>query len=45
MGWDNKTVANGDPLDYANAQRVVTDAIFESLMPLYCGLFAATAAA
>jgi len=32
------TVADGDPLDYAAAQRVVTDAIFESLMPRYCGL-------
>src|SRR5262245_48068462 len=32
------TVADADPLDYANAQRAVTDAIFESLMPLYCAL-------
>jgi len=32
------TVADGDPLDYAAAQNVVTDAVFESLMPLYCGL-------
>src|SRR5262245_29527414 len=33
-----RTVASGDPRDYENAQRVVTDAVFESLMPLYCGL-------
>jgi hypothetical protein len=32
------TVASGDPLDYQSAQLVVTDAVFESLMPLYCGL-------
>jgi len=32
------TVAYGDPLDYRAAQQVVTDAIFESLMPLYCAL-------
>jgi hypothetical protein len=33
-----RTIADGDPLDYLAAQRVVTDAIFESLMPLYCRL-------
>src|SRR6266516_242958 len=32
------TVADGDPLDYAVAQRLVTDAVFESLMPFYCAL-------
>jgi len=32
------TVADGDPLDYRAAQQLVTDAIFESLMPLYCAL-------
>ncbi len=32
------TVADGDPLDYEAAQRLVTDAIFESLMPVYCAL-------
>lgn len=32
------TVAVGDPLDYLAAQQVVTDAVFESLMPLYCAL-------
>ncbi len=32
------TVADGDPLDLQAAQRVATDAVFESLMPLYCGL-------
>ena len=33
-----RTVADGDPLDYSAAQQLVTDAIFESLMPLYCAL-------
>jgi hypothetical protein len=33
-----KTVARGNPLDLTTAQQVVTDEIFESLMPLYCGL-------
>jgi hypothetical protein len=33
-----KTVADGDPLDYQRAQLLVTDAVFESLMPLYCEL-------
>jgi len=37
-GYVIKTVANGDPLDYQTAQQIVTDAVFESLMPLYCGL-------
>ena len=37
-GYVIMTVANGDPLDLQSAQQVVTDAIFESLMPLYCGL-------
>ena len=32
------TVADADPADWDYAQQVVTDAIFESLMPLYCGL-------
>jgi FIMAH domain len=32
------TVANGDPLDYQKAQQMVTDGVFESLMPLYCAL-------
>ncbi|HXI54336.1 MAG TPA: hypothetical protein VNH84_22640 [Candidatus Saccharimonadales bacterium] len=32
------TVADGDPLDYRTAQRFGTDAVFESLMPLYCAL-------
>src|SRR5438876_184907 len=32
------TVADGDPLDYVAAQRLVTDAVFESLMPFYCAL-------
>ncbi|HXJ60638.1 MAG TPA: hypothetical protein VNU68_28660 [Verrucomicrobiae bacterium] len=33
-----KTVADADPLDYLGAQQLVTDAVFESLMPIYCGL-------
>src|ERR1019366_9763921 len=32
------TVADADPTDWQYAQQVVTDAIFESLMPLYCAL-------
>ena len=32
------TVADADPTDWTNAQRLVSDAIFESLMPLYCAL-------
>ena len=32
------TVADADPTDWPNAQRLVTDAIFESLMPQYCAL-------
>jgi hypothetical protein len=32
------TVANADPTDFQSAQRVVTDKIFQSLMPLYCAL-------
>jgi hypothetical protein len=32
------TVARGDPLDFQTARQIVTDAIFESLMALYCGL-------
>jgi len=32
------TVAMGDPLDFQAAQQIVTDAIFESLMPSYCAL-------
>jgi hypothetical protein len=32
------TVADADPTDWTNAQRLVTDAIFKSLMPLYCAL-------
>ncbi len=32
------TVADADPTDWTNAQRLVTDAIFESLMPQYCAL-------
>jgi len=32
------TVADADPRDYQHAQQVVTDAIFESIMPLYCNL-------
>lgn len=37
-GYVIMTVADGNPLDYQAAQQVVTDAVFESLMPLYCGL-------
>ncbi|HXJ72763.1 MAG TPA: hypothetical protein VNM37_07915, partial [Candidatus Dormibacteraeota bacterium] len=33
-----KTVADGDPMNYLAAQQLVTDSVFESLMPLYCGL-------
>ena len=33
-----RTVADADPLDFSNAQQVVTDTIFQSLMPLYCAL-------
>jgi hypothetical protein len=33
-----KTVADGDPLDYQAAQQLATDAVFASLMPLYCAL-------
>ena len=32
------TVARGDPTNFVAAQQIVTDAIFESLMPLYCAL-------
>jgi hypothetical protein len=32
------TVADGNPSDFQQAQAVVTDAIFASLMPLYCAL-------
>jgi hypothetical protein len=33
-----KTVARGNPLDLTTARQLVTDAVFEELMPLYCGL-------
>jgi len=33
-----RTIAEGDPMDYSAAQQIVTDTIFQSLMPLYCGL-------
>jgi hypothetical protein len=33
-----RTIADGDPMDYSAAQQIVTDTIFQSLMPLYCGL-------
>ena len=33
-----KTVARGNPLDLATAQQLVSDAVFQELMPLYCGL-------
>jgi hypothetical protein len=32
------TVADGDPFDYQAAQQLATDAVFASLMPLYCAL-------
>jgi hypothetical protein len=32
------TVADADPNDWQNAQKLVSDAVFESLMPLYCAL-------
>jgi hypothetical protein len=32
------TVADADPANFQYAQQVVTDAVFESLMPLYCAL-------
>jgi hypothetical protein len=32
------TVADADPRDFAKAQQLVPDSIFESLMPLYCSL-------
>jgi hypothetical protein len=32
------TVADANPTNWQNAQQIVTDAIFESLMPLYCAL-------
>jgi hypothetical protein len=32
------TVADADPYNFTNAQQIVTDAIFESLMPQYCAL-------
>jgi hypothetical protein len=32
------TVADANPTDWQHAQQVVTDAIFSSLMPLYCAL-------
>src|SRR5262249_39689736 len=32
------TVADADPKDWATAQHLVTDAIFQSLMPRYCSL-------
>jgi hypothetical protein len=33
-----RTIADGDPMDYEAAQKIVTDAIFQALMPLYCDL-------
>jgi hypothetical protein len=33
-----RTIADGDPMDYTAAHQIVTDAIFQSLMPIYCGL-------
>lgn len=33
-----KTVADADPLDYQGAQQLVTDEMFESMMPIFCGL-------
>jgi len=33
-----KTVARGNPFDLTTAQQLVTDAVFQELMPLYCGL-------
>src|SRR5258708_3197015 len=32
------TVADADPRDFGAAQQLVTDAVFESLMPRYCAL-------
>jgi len=32
------TVADADPLDFSNAQQLVTDTIFQSLMHRYCAL-------
>src|ERR1035437_1690007 len=32
------TVADADPMNYTNAQQLATDAVFLSLMPLYCNL-------
>jgi hypothetical protein len=32
------TVADASPTNFAYAQQIVTDAVFESLMPLYCAL-------
>jgi len=32
------TVAAANPMNFLYARQIVTDAIFESLMPLYCGL-------
>ena len=32
------TVADADPRNFAAAQQLATDAVFESLMPLYCAL-------
>src|SRR5436190_216648 len=32
------TVADGDPMDWQFAEAVVTDAVFQSLMPFYCAL-------
>jgi len=32
------TVADANPTNFVQAQQLVTDAIFESLMPTYCGL-------
>src|SRR6266446_4446677 len=32
------TVADADPRDFATAQQLVTDSVFESLMPMYCAL-------
>ncbi len=32
------TVADADPANFQHAQQIVTDAVFESLMPLYCAL-------
>ena len=36
------TIADANPFNFTNAQQLATDAIFESLMPLYCALPATT---